>query len=87
MISSRVKDLDDIRGLLAKYEANSDRVFSDVVFDAELEDYELAPAFLMGIDLRALCDRGGSACRPSLPRFDEGRQSAVDSLRSGERFW
>ena len=51
----RVKDLDDIRGLLAEYEANGDRVFSDVVFDAELEDYELAPAFLMGIDLRALC--------------------------------
>lgn len=25
------------------------------MFDAELEDYELAPAFLMGIDLRASC--------------------------------
>ena len=33
------KDLDDIRGLLVQYEADSDRVFSDVVLDAALEDY------------------------------------------------
>ena len=51
----RIKDLDDIRGLLVQYEADSDRVFSDIVIDAELEDYGLAPAFLMGVDLRALC--------------------------------
>jgi len=51
----RAKDLDDIRGLLVQYEADSDRVFSDVVLDAALTDYGLAPAFLMGIDLRALC--------------------------------
>lgn len=51
----RVKDLDDIRGLLAQYEADSDRVFSDVVIDAALQDYGLAPAFLLGLDLRALC--------------------------------
>jgi len=52
----RVKDLDDIRGLLAQYEADSERMFSDIVIDAELEDYGLAPAFLMGVDLRALCN-------------------------------
>ena len=51
----RVKDLDDIRGLLVQYEADSDRVFSDVVIDAALEDYGLTPAFLLGLDLRALC--------------------------------
>jgi predicted nucleotidyltransferase len=51
----RAKDLDDIRGLLVQYQADSDRVFSDVVLDAALQDYGLAPAFLMGIDLRALC--------------------------------
>jgi predicted nucleotidyltransferase len=51
----RVKDLDDIRGLLAEYEADSDRLFSDVVLDAALEDFGLAPAFLLGIDLRKLC--------------------------------
>jgi hypothetical protein len=38
-----------------QYEADSDRVFSDVVIDAGLEDYGLAPAFLIGLDLRALC--------------------------------
>ena len=52
----RAKDLEDIRGLLAEYEADSERVFSDIVIDAELEDYGLAPAFLMGVDLRALCN-------------------------------
>lgn len=52
----RAKDLEDIRGLLAEYEADSERVFSDVVIDAKLEDYGLAPAFLMGLDLRALCN-------------------------------
>jgi predicted nucleotidyltransferase len=51
----RIKDLDDIRGLLVYYEADSDRVFSDVVIDAALQDYGLAPAFLLGLDLRSLC--------------------------------
>jgi predicted nucleotidyltransferase len=51
----RTKDLDDIRGLLVQYEADSDRVFSDVVIDAALQDYGLAPSFLLGLDLRALC--------------------------------
>ena len=44
----RAKDLEDIRGLLSEYEADSDRVFSEIVIDAYLEDYGLAPAFLMG---------------------------------------
>jgi hypothetical protein len=51
----RVKDLDDIRGMLLQYEADSERIFSDVVIDAALQDFGLAPAFLMGLDLRALC--------------------------------
>ncbi|MGA3092771.1 MAG: nucleotidyl transferase AbiEii/AbiGii toxin family protein [Terriglobales bacterium] len=51
----RVKDLDDIRGLLTLYEGNSERLFSDVVLDAALADFGLAPAFLLGIDLKALC--------------------------------
>jgi predicted nucleotidyltransferase len=51
----RVKDLDDIRGLLTQYEADSERVFSDVVIDTGLADFGLVPAFLLGIDLRALC--------------------------------
>ena len=51
----RVKDLDDIRGLLTQYEADSERLFSDVVIDAGLADFGLATAFLLGIDLRVLC--------------------------------
>jgi len=53
----RAKDLEDIRCLLAEYDADSERVFSDIVIDAELEDYGLAPAFLIGLDLRALCNQ------------------------------
>jgi predicted nucleotidyltransferase len=51
----RIKDLDDTRGLLVYYETDSDRMFSDVVIDAALQDYGLAPAFLLGLDLRELC--------------------------------
>jgi predicted nucleotidyltransferase len=51
----RAKDLDDC-GLLVQYEADSERVFSDIVIGAELEDHGLAPAFLMGVDLPALCN-------------------------------
>jgi predicted nucleotidyltransferase len=51
----RVKDLDDVRGLLTQYEADSERPFSDVVIDAGLADFGLVPAFLLGIDLKALC--------------------------------
>jgi predicted nucleotidyltransferase len=51
----RTKDLDDIRGLLAHFEADSERVFSDAVLDAALQDIGLAPAFLLGLDLRAMC--------------------------------
>jgi predicted nucleotidyltransferase len=50
----RAKDLGDIRHLLGRYEADSDRLFSDVVFDAELPDVSEANAFLLGLDLRAL---------------------------------
>jgi predicted nucleotidyltransferase len=50
----RSKDLQDIRVVLARYEAQSDRLFSDAVFDAELPDFEVASAFLLGLDLRAL---------------------------------
>lgn len=53
--SRRVKDLDDIRGLLTEYEAYSERLFSDVVIDARLADFGLAPAFLLGVDVKALC--------------------------------
>jgi hypothetical protein len=41
-------------GLLTQDEADSERVFSDVVIDTGLADFGLVPAFLLGIDLRAL---------------------------------
>jgi predicted nucleotidyltransferase len=50
----RAKDLHDIRIVLRRYEQESDRLFSDAVFDAELPDFEFANAFLLGLDMRAL---------------------------------
>jgi predicted nucleotidyltransferase len=47
----RAKDLQDIRLLLRRYLHNSDELFSDAVFDAELPDISLANAFLLGRDI------------------------------------
>jgi predicted nucleotidyltransferase len=49
----RRKDLEDLRVLFRKYEATSDRIFSDDVFAADLEDVEDASAFLLGTDIGA----------------------------------
>ncbi|MEZ5364231.1 MAG: hypothetical protein R2748_18305 [Bryobacterales bacterium] len=51
----RAKDLEDIHGLLRFYERDRDRMFSDVVFDAQLSDIEFVPAFLLGADSARLC--------------------------------
>lgn len=47
----RKKDLLDIGELFRHYEAASDRMFSDEVFAAALDDIEYANAFLLGIDV------------------------------------
>lgn len=57
----RAKDLDDIRLVLGRYEAETDRLFSDVVFDADLPDFSEANAFLLGLDLRALATKDDAA--------------------------
>lgn len=50
----RAKDLQDIQIILRRYAAGSDRLFSDEVFDAALPDFNMANAFLLGLDLRRL---------------------------------
>lgn len=50
----RAKDLIDLRGLMRQYEHDTDRIFSDAVFQANLPDVEVAGAFLLGLDLRAI---------------------------------
>jgi predicted nucleotidyltransferase len=52
----RAKDLLDIRSMLLSYEEDSERIFSDAVLDAKLADFSLANAFLLGMDLRSLCN-------------------------------
>jgi predicted nucleotidyltransferase len=51
----RPKDLTDIRGLLNRYEEDTDRIFEDAVFEARLSDIGLANAFLLGLDLAQIC--------------------------------
>lgn len=53
---TREKDLNDIHGLLRRYNYGSDRTYSDVVFDADLPDVEYVPAFLLGKDVATFCD-------------------------------
>jgi predicted nucleotidyltransferase len=57
----RAKDLQDVRIILRRYGQESDRLFSDAVFEAELPDFEFANAFLLGLDMRELAtgDEGG----------------------------
>ena len=50
----RRKDLLDLRSLMQRYGRDTKRIFSDVVFDADLADVEFAGAFLLGLDLRAI---------------------------------
>ena len=57
----RAKDLDDIRLVLSRYEGESDRLFSNAVFDAELPDFSEANAFLLGFDLRGLATNEDAA--------------------------
>lgn len=78
----RAKDLADIHRVLGRYEADSDRLFSDAVFDAELPDFSEANAFLLGVDLRALATQDEAAY---IERFlgyfllqDEGEIEADD---------
>lgn len=52
----RAKDLLDFRSLLQRYERDSERIFSDAVFDADLPDVEFAGAFLLGLDLREIAN-------------------------------
>lgn len=72
----RAKDLGDMCLVLGRYEAESDRLFSDVVFAAELPDFSETNAFLLGLDLRGLAtDDDASHIERFLAHFlsrDEG---------------
>ncbi len=52
--NGRKKDLFDLTELFRRYEAASDRIFSDDVFAAELEEIDYANAFLLGMDVGAI---------------------------------
>ena len=51
----RAKDLVDFRSLILRYAEDGDLLFGDEVLEANLADFSLAPAFLLGTHLRNLC--------------------------------
>lgn len=53
----RAKDLIDLRRLMQRYERDSDRIFSDEVFQAKLPDVEFTGAFLLGLDVKRIANR------------------------------
>jgi predicted nucleotidyltransferase len=57
----RAKDLLDFRSLMQRYECDSERLFSDEVFQAGLPDVEFAGAFLLGGDLRTIATGADSS--------------------------
>ena len=50
----RQKDLSDIRALMSRYEADSDRLFSETAAHEGL-DFSLANSFLLGADMNGIC--------------------------------
>ena len=68
----RAKDLQDIQLVLANYLDESDRIFSDEVFDANLPDFSMVNAFLLGRDLRELASSEDARhIRAFLAKFEE----------------
>ena len=83
----RAKDLPDIRFLLARYEENSDRIFDEIVFEAQLTDIGLANAFLLGVDLAQFCTTEEMEILQRFTRRFEDEEdrfeSQIMSLRKG----
>ncbi len=72
----RAKDLQDIEIILGRYASGTNRLFSDEVFDAELPDFNMANAFLLGLDLRKLAtNEEAKYVEGFLERFVAGEES------------
>jgi predicted nucleotidyltransferase len=87
----RAKDLTDLGDLFRSYEQDSERLFSDKVFEAQLADIEFAGAFLLGTDLRAIATMDDLQIVQKFiqrvhPQLDEPIRSltADDDLRTRE---
>jgi predicted nucleotidyltransferase len=84
----RTKDLLDIRSLMSRYETDSERLFSDAVLDAKLEDFSLASAFLLGLDLFSLCtDEERQIVKRFFAALDETKPAWMNFVRSGAGNW
>ena len=77
----RAKDLVDLRRLLGRYERESDRLFSDAVFEAALPDIEFAGAFVLGLDVSAIAT---SDDRDIIARFLTQVQPQIDDAPASD---
>ena len=71
----------DLRRLLSRYERESDRLFSDAVFEAALPDIEFAGAFLLGVDVGAIAT---SDDRDIIARFLSQVQPRIDDVPASD---
>jgi predicted nucleotidyltransferase len=80
----RVKDLQDFRSLMQRYERDSERIFSDVVFHADLPDIEFAGAFLLGQDLRAIATEADVPLVEAFMGKMRSQDSAADPISADD---
>lgn len=78
----RKKDLLDVAELFRRYEADSDRVFSDEVFAADLEEVAYASAFLLGMDVGSIATDEDIAV---LSAFFHAQNISEEELRESDR--
>jgi predicted nucleotidyltransferase len=82
----RAKDLIDFRSLMRQYESDGERIFSDIVFEAELPDVEFAGAFLLGLDVRMIATKTDESLVASfLKQMESSEVSPVQ--RSYDEDW
>jgi predicted nucleotidyltransferase len=78
---ARQKDLEDFAEMLQRYEKDSDRRFSDGVFDAGVS-FEQAGAFLLGLDVANLCTPNEARLVDNLiSQVSNGEHRALITLR------
>jgi predicted nucleotidyltransferase len=83
----RAKDLDDLKLLLRSYASGTDRIFSDDVFAAHLEDIDLANAYLLALDIKAFAGPEElQLVKAFLDEFMPGAESDLLNDRHGIRF-
>jgi len=81
----RAKDLLDFRSLMQRYERDSERIFSDAVFDADLSDARIRRCVSTWIGSSGDCDRQGPLAGELIARSHQ--RNRVLALASADNDW